>query len=81
MRYTVVGKGGLVREVLIPVRLVEKLESRRLAEPQQVKDRGVFYQSHYNIGGGNNWSSSFSAASKRALFRSIYHVKTIYSFS
>ncbi|GGF14979.1 site-specific integrase [Pseudoalteromonas gelatinilytica] len=70
IRYTVVGKGGLEREVLIPVHLVEKLESRRLAQPQQVKDRGVFYRSHYNIGGGNNWSSSFSAASKRTLFRS-----------
>ncbi|WP_232363152.1 site-specific integrase [Alteromonas naphthalenivorans] len=70
MRYTVVGKGGLEREVLIPVHLVEKLESRRFAEPQKVKDRGIFYRSHYNIGGGNNWSSSFSAASKRTLFRS-----------
>ena len=70
MRYTVGGKGGLEREVLIPVHLVEKLESRRFAEPQKVKDRGIFYRSHYNIGGGNNWSSSFSAASKRTLFRS-----------
>lgn len=66
-RYTVEGKGGLVREVLIPSDLAERLEQRRLSEPVQINDRGIYYQSHYSINGGNRWSSSFSTASNRAL--------------
>ena len=66
-RYTVVGKGGLCREVSIPGHLVDRLEATRLAEPQRVTDRGVYYQSHYAIGGGNAWSASFTRASGRAL--------------
>ncbi|WP_299316522.1 hypothetical protein [uncultured Halomonas sp.] len=66
-RYTVVGKGGLCREVLIPGYLADRLEATRRDEPQRVTDRGVFYQSHYAIGGGNAWSASFTRASGRAL--------------
>jgi integrase len=66
-RYTVIGKGGLCREVIIPRELAQRLENTRLAEPQRVTDRGVFYQSHYNIGGGQRWSNSFSQASNAAL--------------
>ncbi len=40
--YTVQGKGGLVREVLLPSRLAERLEHVRLASPVRVTDRGVF---------------------------------------
>jgi len=63
--YTVEGKGGLCREIRIPSHLAEKLEGVRLPEPQQVTDRGVHYQQHYDIGGGQRWSNSFSAASNR----------------
>lgn len=66
-RYTVTGKGGLTREVLIPRELSQRLENTRLAEPQRVTDRGGFYQSHYNIGGGQRWSNSFSQASNAAV--------------
>jgi len=66
-RYTVVGKGGLIREVLLPNELAEVLESRRLAIPRNVVDRKVRYDQHYDIGGGQNWSQSFSSASKAAL--------------
>ncbi len=66
-RYTVEGKGGLVREVLIPQHLAERLEDRRLDQPVQIIDRGVNYTSHYDINGGNRWSSSFTTASNRAL--------------
>jgi len=66
-RYTVVGKGGLVREVVLSRELATALEARRLAEPRLVLDRGVHYSQHYDIGGGRNWSQSFSAASKREL--------------
>lgn len=65
--YTVHGKGGLTREVRIPLDLARLLESRRLAEPRRVTDRGVRYLQCYDLGGGQPWSKSFSAASKSAL--------------
>ncbi|HHD2904069.1 MULTISPECIES: site-specific integrase [Gammaproteobacteria] len=65
--YTVNGKGGLIREVQIPNHLAEKLEERRLDMPQQISDRGVNYESHYNIAGGHKFSDAFSKASSRAL--------------
>lgn len=36
--YTVIGKGGLIREVLIPVLLAKQLETYRLSVPVKVKD-------------------------------------------
>lgn len=66
-RYTVVGKGGLVREVVLSRELATALEVRRLEEPRLVIDRGVHYSQHYDIGGGRAWSQSFSSASKREL--------------
>jgi len=66
-RYTVEGKGGLVREVLLPKDLAARLEAKRFDEPRQITDRGVHYIQRYDIGGGRAWSQSFSAASKREL--------------
>ena len=66
-RYTVVGKGGLVREVMLSRELATALEARRLAESRLVIDRGVHYHQRYDIGGGRTWSQSFSSASKREL--------------
>jgi integrase len=63
--YTVIGKGGLIREVLIPSSLAKQLENYRHSTPIRVQDRGIYYQ--YQIGGGKEWSNSFSAASKRVL--------------
>ncbi len=65
--YTVAGKGGLVREVVIPAALAERLEASRLDTPHLVIDRGVRYQTHYAIGGGQAWSQSVTTASSRAL--------------
>jgi integrase len=65
--YTVVGKGGLVREVLVPQALVQRLEARRIREPLFKSDRGINYYQYYNLGGGKAWSNSFSAASHRQL--------------
>ncbi len=65
--YTVVGKGGLIREVLIPTILAAQLESKRLTTPMIVEDRGIKYNQYYDISGGKNWSNSFSAASNRSL--------------
>lgn len=67
VRYTVEGKGGLVREVLLEKELAAKLESKRLQIPNQVEDRGVRYSQFYDIAGGRSWSQSFSAASTRVL--------------
>ena len=65
--WTVVGKGGLVRLVRIPDDLALRLEERRLDVPVLVTDRGIRYQSHYDLGGGEAWSRSFSRASTSAL--------------
>lgn len=65
--YTVTGKGGLTRNVLLPANLAVQLENRRLGEIRTAVDRGVFYQQRYDLNGGNRWSSSFSTASQRSL--------------
>lgn len=66
-RYTVEGKGGLVREVLLSRELAAQLEATRLVEPRQVIDRGVNYNQYYDLAGGRAWSQSFSSASQREL--------------
>ena len=68
--YTVVGKGGLVRDVLLPHRLTARLEDRRSDAPAPVFDRGVRYLQRYDIGGGQAFSASFSRASVEALGKS-----------
>lgn len=64
------GKGGLSREVLISHGLSRQLEARRLDRVLTVRDRGINYQVHYDIGGGNGWSKSFSKTSMTELGRS-----------
>jgi integrase len=66
-KYVVVGKGGLIREIRLDSKLAEELERLRRPEPVNVEDRKVTYESHYDLPGGNNWSKSFSDASKRGL--------------
>jgi len=66
-RYLVTGKGGLVRQVMVNPVLARELEARRLDTPMTVKDRGINYPVHYNIGGGRTWSNSFSQLSFRQL--------------
>lgn len=65
--YTVEGKGGLVRQVLLDRDLAAKLETRRLVVPSQMVDRGVRYTQLYDLAGGRSWSQSFSSASSRIL--------------
>jgi len=65
--YTVVGKGGLCREIQLPRELSERLEGYRLPEPEKVTDRGVYYERSYAIGGGNAWSASFGRVSANNL--------------
>lgn len=65
--YTVEGKGGLVREILIPETLAKALEARRLEVPSEIRDRSVNYVTRYDVGAGNAWSKSFGDASRREL--------------
>lgn len=67
VKYVVTGKGGLTREICIPDVLAKKLEERRLAVPKLVIDRGIRYESLYNLPGGKRFTDSFTRASKRAL--------------
>lgn len=67
VRYTAEGKGGLVREVQLPSDLSRQLEAQRLETPITVTDRGIHYQTHYDVAGGKNWSNSFTAAANRSL--------------
>ena len=66
----VAGKGGLVREVLLPHRLAHRLEERRLEAPERVVDCGVRYLQRYDVGGGQSFSASFSRASVETLGKS-----------
>ena len=67
IRYTVIGKGGLIREVSIPHSLAERLEAHRLDEAVIRVDRKIHYTSYYDIGAGQAWSQSFTQASKVVL--------------
>ncbi|MGB4600619.1 MAG: site-specific integrase [Trichlorobacter sp.] len=65
--YVVTGKGGLRRSVIVPGELADRLEARRLDQGRVVTDRGIRYETRYDIGGGQAWSASFGSASKRVL--------------
>jgi len=65
--YTVQGKGGLIREVLIPKDLSYRLEDKRLDSSVKTLDRGILHEQRYDLGGGQAWSQSFSSASTRWL--------------
>ncbi len=64
-RYTVAGKGGLVREVILPANLATQLETVR---KDTVKtDRGIHYAARYDLPSGKTLSTAFGEASKEAL--------------
>ena len=65
--YTVKGKGGLVREVLIPTQLAKELEMRRLPEPVTLRNRRINHQQHYDITAGQSFSHIFTKASVKCL--------------
>jgi len=67
VRYSVKGKGSLIREVRLQHATAERLELTRLTTPVIVKDRAVFYTQKYDIGGGKKFSNAFRSASKRVL--------------
>ena len=66
-RYTVKGKGGLVREVAVPAKLARELESRRLDEPRLIRDRKLPVEIRYDLVGGQRLSQQFSRDSRSTL--------------
>lgn len=66
-RYTVKGKGGLVREVRFPPALAAALEARRLETPRTVTDRGVRQEIAYDLIGGKSFSNVFSREAHKQL--------------
>ena len=67
VKYTVQGKGGLVREVSLSRETAQRLENYRREASQRVTDRKIEYRSYYAIGGGNAWTQAISRASNRML--------------
>lgn len=65
--YTVMGKGGLTRNVLLPASLAIQLKNRRLGEVSEPQWIEGFSINSDTMNGGNRWSSSFSTASQRTL--------------
>ena len=65
--YTVVGKGGLIREIGLPDHLARALENFRLIEPRTIVDRNIKYRQHYDLTGGVYFSSIFGKTSKAVL--------------
>ena len=66
-RYSVDGKGGLVREVRLPSALTAELETRRLDTPRVVVDRDIRIESHYDIAGGHRFTRDFTRDATRSL--------------
>lgn len=66
VRYTVRGKGGLIREVRLTPATARQFEARRCA-PHVVIDRRIRHTVVYDLGGGNAWARSFRDASQRVL--------------
>jgi integrase len=65
--YTVRGKGGLVRTIMVPVWLSLELEAYRRLASVRITDRGIYRQSCYDIVGGKKFSNQFSRAAKKVL--------------
>lgn len=66
-RYTVKGKGGLVREVRLSPELSRELEARRLDSPKTIHDRGIRLTTRYDLVGGKNYSNRFSETALRVM--------------
>lgn len=65
--YRTTGKGGLARNIWIPVELHLQLQTRRLAMPAAVIDRKVHRETVFDLGGGQSLSQSFSETSVLVL--------------
>lgn len=67
--YSVSGKGGLVRTVLVPLALVDELEATRRVTPVRIRHEGSDLTSYYDIPAGKRWAASFTQACRRAFHK------------
>ena len=65
--YSVKGKGGLVRTVVVPRPFVAPLDARRRPLPVIVQHQGRVLTSYYDIPGGRPWATSFAQACRRTF--------------
>jgi len=65
--YSVIGKGGLPREVKLPLDTTHRLEQCRLDKLQSRTDRGIHYHQRYAINGGQSFSTHFTIACRNAI--------------
>lgn len=65
--WTVKEKNGLVREVAMPEDLAQQLRARAYDTPRKIIDRGLNFETLFDVGGGRCWSGSFTQASRRVL--------------
>ena len=67
VRYVVIGKGGLCRQIILDQVLAEQLELARLPAPILKRQREINYTKHYGILGGQSFSMQFSRLCVRVL--------------
>jgi len=65
--YTVIGKGGLIRTIMVPRELARELEALRRPQPVRVRDHGRNLLSYYRLPGGDAWASSFRKGAKKVF--------------
>jgi integrase len=65
--YSVYGKGGLIRTVLVPMPFVDTLEARLRPTPIRVRHERSDLTSYYDIPGGKRWAASFTQACRRTF--------------
>ena len=63
VRFSVHGKGGLLREVRFPVHLTNQLESTLRPNPLLISHRGAHLLSYYDLMGGHAFSCQFGQLS------------------
>lgn len=62
--YVTQEKGGLVREIAVPLHLVDRLEACRLPTPRTLMDRKKPHKQFYDLVGGHKFSDQFTALCK-----------------
>ena len=78
--FTVKGKGGLIREIIVPTDLAARVNQTRLDRPQARVDRMARVTQFYSLGQGQALSQAFSRASLKVLGHSFGLHGTRYTF-
>lgn len=78
--FTVKGKGGLIREIIVPPDLASRVNQTRLDRPQARVDRMARVTQFFSLGSGQALSQAFSRASVKVLGHSSGLHGTRYTF-